>query len=231
MVTWSRWAKRGYEEDGVDPSKVFVIPPPFPAVSDRKAHEGCNILFMGRDFARKGGDVAIGAFRKLDVPGCRMLYVGRVDAEGQRKLVREDPRIVHLDRPSGKELGEEVWPVIDIMALPTRADAFAVTVVDAMRRGIPVVTTRLPAIAEAVEDGRSGFLSAPGDEAGFSEGLRKLAGDGELRRRMGAEAQRRAKSLFSPEVVNERLAAVYGRAWRRPEGRAPSTPSEGGGAG
>lgn len=209
VVTWSRWAKIGYVEDGVDGSKVFVIPPPFPRVNDRKPHDGCNVLFTGRDFARKGGDIALKAFSGVAAPGCRLFFIGRVEDQRFRKIIRDDPRIVHLERPSAETLWREVWPLIDVFALPTRADAFAVTVIDAMRRGIPVISTRLPAIAEVVEDGRSGLLPAAGDGGGFADCLRRLVEDPELRLKMGAEAGHRAEALFAPDAINRRLSKVY----------------------
>ena len=211
VVTWTRWAKAGFEEDGVDPERVSVIPPPFRAISDRRRHEGCNVLFIGRDYLRKGGDVMLRAFGRVDSPGCRLFYVGEADARGS-KLIRDDHRIARLDRPSSRALSDEVWPVTDVLALPTRADAFAMTVAEAMSRGIPVVTSSIPSIAEVVEDGVSGFLAPVGDEQRFVERLGRLCGDPALRARVGSSAQKRVETLFSPSLLGRRMLDVYRRA-------------------
>ena len=211
VVTWTQWAKKGFEEDGVDPAKVSVIPPPFEPVHDRREHDGCNILFLGREFTRKGGDVALRAFRAMDVPGCRLFYVG--GAEGQAlKAIQGDRRITHLERPSGALLSEEVWPYVDILALPTRADAFAMAVVEAMSRGIPVVSSSIPPMAEVVEDGGPGYLVPVGDVASFSERLGRLAADPRLRSKMGSRAIDAVKERFSPDDLARRLMGVYLRA-------------------
>ena len=211
IVTWTGWAKKGFEEDGVDPGKVTVIPPPFEPISVSRPHDGCNILFVGRDFARKGGDVMLKAFASIDAPGCRLNYVGRAEGRALR-VVEGDRRISYFERPSNKTLAEEIWPYADILALPTRADAFAMTVAEAMSRGIPVVSSSIPPIAEVVEDGESGYLAPVGDVAGFAERLARLAADPPMRSKMGARAQERVKTLFSPEVVGRRLMGVYRRA-------------------
>ena len=212
VITWSNWSKRGFVEDGVDQAKVSVIPPPFHVREETTPHAGCNVLFVGRDYHRKGGDVVLRAFRALGDMGCRLVYVGKVEGKSAREAISSDPRIKHMERPSSRTLMEEVWPTIDVLALPTRADAFATTLVEAMARGIPVVSSRVQAIPEMVEDGVSGLLSDPGDEAGFLEDLGKLVESPEERRRMGGKAKERATSLFSPEKVNRSLMEVYLRA-------------------
>lgn len=210
VVTWSEWAKRGFVDDGVDPSKVKVIPPPFKTIDYRKDHEGCNLLFLGRDFYRKGGDSVLRAFRAIKTPpDCRLVYVGPVDSEGERKATRLDSRIVQADMMSTKVLVNDVWPTTDIFVLPTRADAFAITVVEAMRRGIPVVSSRNPAISEVVQNEVSGFLTDAGDVGGLKNNLQRLVDDPELRKRMGENARSRAASLFSPEEVNKSLGDLY----------------------
>lgn len=210
VVTWSEWSKRGFVEDGVDASKVSVIPPPFGPIFDQRPHSGCNLLFLGRDYHRKGGDISLRAFRALpsDVDS-RLVYVGRVDDSSARRAIKEDRRITHLERPSDRTLAEDVWPLTDILVLPTRADAFAVTLVEAMRRGIPVVASSVGAIPEVVEDGRSGLLFGIEDEGGFLLHLQRLVHDPALRRRLGEDARTRVGSLFLPEVVNRELKEVY----------------------
>ena len=211
IITWTRWAKKGFEDDGVDPAKVAVIPPPFGTISASRLHSGCNILFIGRDFTRKGGDVALKAFEALDAPDTRLFYVGR--AEGAAlKMIRDDARITYLERPSNRTLSEDVWPYADIFALPTRSDAFAMTVAEAMSRGVPVVSSSIPPISEVVEGGVTGYLAPVGDSEGFAEFLGRLAGDPSLRSKMGGKAQERVKAVFSPEMLGRKLIDVYRRA-------------------
>ncbi|MDG6914018.1 MAG: glycosyltransferase family 4 protein [Nitrososphaerota archaeon] len=210
VVTWSEWAKRGFAEDGVDASKVFVVPPPFETNDERVRHQGCNILYLGREFKRKGGDATLRAFRSLKgAAECRLTFVGPLGTAEARRTVRSDPRIRQSDSLSGASLQREVWPAVDIFILPTNADAFALAVVDAMRRGIPVVTTRLPPIAEVVQDGVSGLLSDKGDEDRLGSNLQKLVDDPALRQRMGESAKKRVESMFAPRKVGLALREVY----------------------
>ncbi|MDG6946447.1 MAG: glycosyltransferase family 4 protein [Nitrososphaerota archaeon] len=209
-VTWTEWAKRGFVEDGVDPSKVFVIPPPFETVSIRREHQGCNILYIGREFRRKGGDAVLRAFSSLKgSAGISLTFVGPLGTQEARNIVRSDPRIRQADSIADATLRDVIWPATDIFVLPTRADAFALAVVDAIRRGIPVVATKIPPIAEVVEDRVSGLLCEAGDEDGLRGRMQRLVDDSTAREEMGENARRRAAELFSPAKVGRALRGVY----------------------
>ena len=125
----------------MEPSKISVIPPPFEQVFDRKRHEGMNVLFIGRDYVRKGGRVVVEVFEALkEFSEARLLYVGKVD---DKKIValpmKGDPRIRYFPSVSSLVLETRIFPVTDLFFLPTLADAFAqYSVVEAMSRGIPV---------------------------------------------------------------------------------------------
>lgn len=213
VIVWSEWARRGYIEDGVEKSKVVVIPPPINPVRDQIHHDNCNILFVGRDYSRKGGDTVLRAFEKLnDFTNARLLYVGRIDDAKVLKRVTSNKRITYFPNPSDKLLYREIFPISDIFVLPTRADAFAISVVEAMSRALPVVVSNVCALPEIVEDRVSGFLSAPADAFSFSKYLGKLLEDSELRRKMGEAAQRKVTLNFSSEAIGTRLWQVYSNA-------------------
>jgi glycosyltransferase involved in cell wall biosynthesis len=70
--------------------------------------------------------------------------------------------------------------------------------------GIPSVASPVGANCVVVEDGRTGLLAA--DDAAWEAALRRLAGDADLRRRMGVEARRSAEERWSPAVLGPPLA-------------------------
>jgi glycosyltransferase involved in cell wall biosynthesis len=210
VIAWSEWAKRGYVQDGVDPSKIFVIPPSFAQVFDRKRHEGTNILFIGRDYVRKGGKVAVEVFKALkEFPDARLLYVGKVDDKKIIGRMKEDRRIRYFPSVSSAVLETRIFPVSDLFFLPTRADAFAISVVEAMSRGIPVVASNVCALPEIVENGVSGLLSPPDDLCRFTRNITSLLGDANKTRRMGKAAKKRVELLFGKERTNRSIRDVY----------------------
>lgn len=212
VVTWTEWARRGFVADGVERSKIAVIPPPFQAVDYRTAHRGCNVLFLGRDFRRKGGALALRAFASASAGlDCRLLYVGKIEDPEELRRVQADGRVTYFENPTNKVLAQEVWPNADVLLMPTNNDAFAMVVADAMRRGIPVVASALEPLSEVVENGATGLLVRRGDVKGFADSLRRLLESPDLRLRMGQAARTRSVELFSPSKVGNALAEVYRR--------------------
>jgi len=110
----------------------------------------------------------------------------------------------------------EVLAATDVFVLPSYAEALPMAMLEAMAQALPVICTRVGAIDEAVTDGVEGFLIGPGDVDALAQRMATLAGDPQLRRRMGRAARRRVERQFSLETMVDRLAVIYERAVGRP---------------
>ncbi len=82
----------------------------------------------------------------------------------------------------------------------------ALKVLQYMAAGLPVVSSQAGANAEVMTDGEHGFLAATPEE--WVERIARLAGDAELRRRMGEAGRRRVETDYSIEAVFGRLRSV-----------------------
>jgi glycosyltransferase involved in cell wall biosynthesis len=226
-TTWSQWAKDSLRDDyGVDPDLVTVIPPGtdlelFPFGTRPRAVEPerkVRVLFVGGDFARKGGPELLAVMRGGLADTCELHIVTKAAVPQTpgvtvyNDLGPNDPRLVALYRDA------------DIFALPTHADCLAVVLGEAMAAGLPIVTTRVGAQPEAVRDGVSGLIIAPGDIEALGRALRTLAADPALRQRMGQEGRAIAEARFDTRQNAERLARVIedGIARRRVTNVSPA---------
>jgi glycosyltransferase involved in cell wall biosynthesis len=97
----------------------------------------------------------------------------------------------------------------DIVVLPSLSEAFPRAVIEGMAAGRPVIATDVGGTSEAVEDGISGFVVAPGDSMALAEEILLLAGDRELRMTIGMAARRRVEALFSIEKNVRKTEQVY----------------------
>jgi glycosyltransferase involved in cell wall biosynthesis len=88
------------------------------------------------------------------------------------------------------------------------AEAFGLTVVEAMAAGVPLVATRAGGIPELVEEGKTGLLVPPGDARALADALRRLLRDDRLRASMGAHGRVAAQRRFSMERAAVDLYAL-----------------------
>jgi glycosyltransferase involved in cell wall biosynthesis len=106
------------------------------------------------------------------------------------------------------EIGK-ILHATDIIVLPSLSEAFPRAVIEGMAAGKPVIATDVGGSSEAVEDGISGFVVAPGDSMAMAEKILLLARDRELRITIGAAARKRVEALFSIEENVRKTEQVY----------------------
>jgi len=171
-------------------------------------------LFVGSGFARKGLGVLARAAVRLARAGrvFRVVVVGKGDPAPYRRLLRDGGAEDHFVFTGPVAGAAEFCLGADAFVFPTVYEPFSNACLEAMAAGLPVVTTAVNGAAEVIRDGESGFvLPDPQDDALLAERMMALL-DGDLRRRMGAEARRAAESLTPERNVAETLA-VLARAW------------------
>jgi glycosyltransferase involved in cell wall biosynthesis len=102
----------------------------------------------------------------------------------------------------------EVYSAIDLLVAPSRWEGFGLMLVEAMACGTPIVATRVGAIPDVVEHGRSALLVAPGDGAALAQAMSQLLSDDPLCARLSAGGPVRARQ-FSWQASADRLATLY----------------------
>jgi glycosyltransferase involved in cell wall biosynthesis len=100
-------------------------------------------------------------------------------------------------------------PGLDVLALPSRWEGMPLAILEAMHAGIPVVAADVGSVAEAVADGETGFVVAPGDQPALQERLERLGASPDLRRRLGDAARRVAAARFTTATMARGYEAVY----------------------
>jgi len=109
----------------------------------------------------------------------------------------------HLPRAAG------VLPAFDVFFLGSRWEGFPLAVLEAMAGGLPVVAYRVAGLGEAIRDGESGRLVAPGDAEGWRLALAQLAASGAARARLGAAARSAVAERFRLETMLTETLALY----------------------
>jgi glycosyltransferase involved in cell wall biosynthesis len=109
----------------------------------------------------------------------------------------------------------------DVFVLSSRSEGFPVSILEAMAAGLPVVATDVGGVAEAVEDGETGFLVPAADTEALARALERLVSDADLRRRLGAAGRARALRLFDVPRYRAAYIELYCRELDAPARAAP----------
>jgi len=212
LVTWSHWAKRSLAADyGVVADNVTVLAPGaapsyFDIGAERLARtvstRPVRLLFVGGDFARKGGPLLLEAFSTLTHPDVELHVVTSAAIEPRPRVV------VHRDvRPNTPEL-HRLFREADVFVLPSDGECLAVALMEAAAAALPIVTTDVGALREAARDGENAFVIAPGDATALRLALERLSGDEALRRRLGAAGHALARELFDADTNDRKVLGL-----------------------
>lgn len=207
IIAWSQKARSNAIKQFVyNPEKIEVVPPFIKPQSDRvnKNNSRITIGFVGNDFERKGGLLLLEAFNAL-TQKYRNLRLNIIsDYE-----IKNTEFIKSYGRKDRSELFNWFYPDCDIFVLPTGADFFGLSILEAMSFGIPVITSDVYAMKEIIDNGKDGFLIPPGDLEALLEKMRILIENKSLREEIGKQAKNKISEKFSPEVIGGRLKQIY----------------------
>jgi glycogen synthase len=180
-----------------------------------------RVLFVGRLEPRKGVDVLLDAFARVE-GDVALTLAGPGGENGYRRgLAPELAAKVEFAGTVSDERLDELLAGADVVCQPSRYESHGIVLIEAMMFGKPIVTTSGGGIPEVVEDGGDALLAEPGDAAGLARHLGALASDAGLRARLGARARERYAERFEVSVVAAEMAALFERACEADE-RAPA---------
>ncbi len=98
----------------------------------------------------------------------------------------------------------------DVFVHPSRLEGLPLAILEAMAAGLPVVASRVGGIPEAVMDGETGVLVAPGDVDALASALRRVLETAGLASALGTAGRTRAERFFSVEAMVSAYRRLYG---------------------
>ncbi|WP_153115703.1 glycosyltransferase family 4 protein [Rhodocyclus tenuis] len=163
-----------------------------------------GFLFVGRLSAEKGVRVLAQAARSL--PDATVRVAGGGPEEGALAGVGN---IVKLGALSGEEVRLAMSGAMALLLPSIWYENFPRTLVEAMACGLPVIASRIGALAELVEDGVTGLLFEPGQAEDLAAKMRWAMAHPDEMAPMGRTARLRYEALYTPERNYEQLIAIY----------------------
>lgn len=173
----------------------------------RTRHDPFRLLYIGKWARLKGVDLLAPIMSNLG-SAFELNFTGGLPAAEASRL----PSNMHdIGRLHGESAVAAAMRDADAFLFPSRSEGFGLVAVEAMASGLPVIAARCASLSEIVEDGVTGFLSAPDDLAAFCESIRRLSADVKLYGRMAQAARNHAIARFPVERMVEAYIDIYCR--------------------
>jgi glycosyltransferase involved in cell wall biosynthesis len=195
-----------------DSSKMIAIQNGIPDHSararlDRETDLSCIMVARFTDF--KDHALLLRAF--AEVPGqARLLLAGDGDTLPAVKQLADRLGIrKRVEFAGARSDVPELLARTDVFVLASKQETLPISILEAMRAGLPVIASNVGGISEEVIDGETGLLVAQGSVAELSGALKRLLGNKTLRAAMGRAGRRRFEKMFLADTMIKKTAALY----------------------
>ncbi len=177
ILTLSEFAKSTLLKFGVDEQKIKVVSLGYnPTVFKPKTQykipntSKLKLVYSGTFTKRKGVHLLLQAVKELDLPGLELTIIGPV-LDGEELFTEYKGLFTHYDFLHHEEMVNH-FHESDVYVFPSLLDSWAMTVIEAMACGLPVIVTENTGAKDAVVDGVSGFVLPIADKEKLKEKIR-----------------------------------------------------------
>jgi glycosyltransferase involved in cell wall biosynthesis len=212
LFPWSRWAADSMVNDyGANPDTIHIIPPGVdPEQWNMKIHRSrmerrgpVNILFVGGDFYRKGGDLLLDWAQRTNRKDWQLHLVTR------DLVVPPHPSVRVYTRFGPNDPGlRDLYASADIFVLPSRGDCYSLAAIEAMAATLPVILTRTGGTSDIIQDGKTGYLIDVEDGRALGERLEHLLDNPAVRSSLACAARADAEQRYDSRTNIRRTVGL-----------------------
>ena len=175
-----------------------------------------TIGVVGRLRSEKGQRTILAALPRVlqDVPAAKLLVVGDGPDRGALERLAAELGVAANVRWTGHVAPErvpELYTAMDVLAVPSRYEAFGLVAAEAMAMSLPVVGTATAGLSEVIVPGETGLLVPPEDPFALANAVLELLREPARARAMGERGSERAGACFSRERYEREILETYAR--------------------
>lgn len=189
-----------------------------PDIGEKKLHERVTFLFLGALIKRKGVMDLLQATKQLvneGVTSFKALIAGGGEEEQLLKQYVTENKIsdyVEFLGWIGNDDKPGLFEKSDVLVLPSYNEGLPIAILEAMSYGLPIISTNVGSISEAVIDGKNGYLFTPGDVNSLTQDMKKTVHNKEQFDNLSSESRKIVESKFSEQTFFSKIEKVYKEA-------------------
>ncbi len=202
-IALNEFCRQKFIEGGLPAERIVIKPNfvDFPAPADIPRQ---GFLFVGRLSAEKGVDVLVAAIQQLNYADVRV--AGSGPEAGQLDNIAG---LQVLGALSGDAVRIEMGQSMALVLPSIWYENFPRTLVEAFACGLPVIASRIGALAELVEDGVTGLLFESGNANDLAAKMKWAQKNPEQMREMGQNARIKYEAEYTANQNYNQLIAIY----------------------
>ena len=217
IIYSSEWIKqKAVEFYNVDSNKIDIvefganIPTP-PYYSNEINMDLCRLVFIGKDWERKGGDRLLQIYEILKNDGflCTLTIIGS-EPSGMDEIndITVYP-VLNKSKPADLKILGKILSESHFLVLPTIFEAFGIVFCEASAYALPSITANVGGVGQAVIDGKNGFLlpadATPGD---YAEKIKTVFNDMENYLKLRKSSRKEFETRLNWDVWGEKVNKI-----------------------
>jgi glycosyltransferase involved in cell wall biosynthesis len=178
------------------------------AEAPRYPHPRPYVLGLGNLLPRKGFDVLIRAYARLENPRADLILAGSGPERSNLAALAGQVGVAGRVKFAGRVEGEEkvsLYRSAEFFVCPSRREPFANVLLEALASGLPIVASAVGGNGELVFDGEHGLLVPPEDDAALATAMGRLLDGKGLSARFRAAAARFVRDFDWPRIAGRYL--------------------------
>jgi len=203
IFTMSNWLKASLQIDfGIAEEKIITVYAGTNlSITDHdKVYDGKTILFIGKNFERKGGRVLLDAFKyvRKEIKDARLIIVGS-------NIKISDEGVIVKGAITEKKEIEKYYMGASVFALPSFFEPFGIVFAEAFAFKVPCIGTNVCAMPEIIEDEKGGFIVEPNDSKALADKLITILKDQNLAKNMGNYGYHKVVTTYNWDSVIDKI--------------------------
>jgi len=212
-IVLSEFARNKFIQGGLPPEKLIVKPNFLPASNTQSNDVRNHVLYAGRLSPEKGIQTLAQAWREFSLSDIPLCVAGDGPEQGViTQLVSQEPHVRYLGQLDRASLVKFIRQSRFVIIPSVCYETFSMSTLEAFNLGVPVIASRIGAVAELIRDDETGLLFNPGDANDLADKVRWLWDHPEDSMRMGKAARREYEQKYTPERNYQLLMDIYSKA-------------------
>lgn len=158
------------------------------------------LIYHGRLARLKGLDTLLEAFALLPKNAFRLIIIGRGPDEGRLKQLAARLQILESISFLGSMRNQDLPDYIgdaDVYVFPSLTEGWPKSIIESMLMSKPIVASRIPGVAELLEDEKNAILFEPSNPRDLAAKIRRISSDETFAKRLGRDANLKITALYA----------------------------------